>query len=185
MAMKKVRYLIGAVGALPALGVIAPTATAAHAPAAAQKTSSKAVSLRSSGTAAPSTITPCDGVLKVTAKGNTQTLTFWSGYLNGTSACIGTVEGSWSTWPDSRGWLYRVRIYSGTGAHQHTPIYSKKTGGTVKNVNTVYGAQGVHKYYRYPVQVCTAWSTTFSIEGGQTEKSVTTPLCKTIDRRPK
>ena len=179
--MKKVRYLIGAVGAVPALGVIAPTAAVAQASAATQRANTKAVSLRSSGSISPSNTTPCDGVLRVSAKGHEQTLVFWSGYLAGTSACIGTVEGQWSSWPDSRGWLYRVRIYSGTA---HRRAYSKKTGGTRKNVTTVGGAQGVHRYFRYPVQVCTAWSTTFTNEGGQHETVVTTPLCKTVDRRP-
>ena len=72
--MKKVRYALGAVGAVPAIGLMAPVTTAAvNAPA--QKTTAKTVSLRHSS-ASPAA-TGCTGSTKATASIHSVKLEFW------------------------------------------------------------------------------------------------------------
>lgn len=178
--MKRVRLMVGAAGLAPIVGVMMPNAPAiaGHTPAPAPKTGSKTVSLSHTGVAPA--ITPCDGVEGYTVTKFFGDLKFWSGY-NGSSACIGTVEGSWTSWPDSPDWKFRVRIYSGPGDTHRA--YSNKVGCTKHNVHTIYCADGVHKYYNYPIQVCVAWSKNFDPLGGPATHSVTSPICKTIDRR--
>ena len=180
--MKKVQVLVGSLGvAAPILAMMtpAPTLAATHATDQPAKSGGKPVRvLGASGTtaaqaaatsssssmlgASPSAgngaspgIVPCDGVKKYKKTKNMESLTFWSGYLNGTSACIGTIEGKWFAFPDNPYWLYHVKIYS--HGNWTKTVYNKKTGGDTLNSNTVYGQQGVHKYYHLPIRVCTTW----------------------------
>jgi hypothetical protein len=166
--------------------VLAPAASASRSMTSAsgsQASSSAGTPSRSPGASGghSSIATPaagCTGEFKVKRSAANQILTFWmlrSIYPN--DVCIGTVEDSWTQWPDNPQWRLRVRIYNGHG----TRVYSKKTGGERKNYHTVEGTQGVHKYWLGPVKVCAAWSTSYYSSGGRGPfYSSTAPVCKSV-----
>ena len=192
--MKKVQVLVGSLGVLaPVLGTTAPAQAAVHPTEQPAKSTGKVVSvLGASGTSAQAAATsssssfigaspstenskvPCIGVKGYKKAKNGESLKFWSGPLGNPISynCIGTVEGKWFSWPDSRSWAYHVKIYS--HGNWTTAAYNKQSGGTQENFRTVYGQQGVHKWFRAPVRVCTDWHNTVT-------DSITSTICKTID----
>lgn len=195
--MKKVHLLVGSLGAaLPIFGMVpVPTQAATHPSDQPAKSKGKTVSVlgasRSSAqTAATSSSTsfmnnspstgnskvPCTGVKEYTKTKNMESQKFWSGPLGNPISynCIGTVEGKWFDWSDNPDWLYRVKIYS--HGNWTTPVYNKKTGGTALNHSTQYGQQGIHKWYRAPVRVCTTWYHSSADSHGSIAL-----LCRTID----
>ena len=213
--MKKVRCLIGTVGAaVPVFGMVMPAAPAAAAThsagpgtktvslrlAAATSSSSPASSPSRPGTtttssplgASPSPATgSCTGKTKVHIKSSpgrfkpTLSTTFW--YANAVGnhgVCIGTVEGTWWSYPDNPGYQFRIRIWSGTGKNRYR-AHNAFVNGTRENDHTVVGGQGIHQWYgnKYglPVQVCGAWVIR-SIDSGGRENSIVAagPQCKTV-----
>jgi hypothetical protein len=122
--MKKVRYMIGAAGALamtPALGALAPAAHAATAPAAARH-SGKTVSLshRTTATAQPSLSSPCDlhtTNAAITGKGANMFSGFTFHGGRGVNSCVFGTKGV--LWHSQRGLKMRTRLYrNGTQIHQ-------------------------------------------------------------------
>jgi hypothetical protein len=168
-SMKKVRFLIGAVGAAPVLGMMMPATpglAAVHSP----KPGAKAVSLRHSavtrtagGLAVHPDTSGCTGntEVHVTRPSSLSTKFWYKNAANGAAAaCIGTVEGTWFDAGDNPQYDFRVRIYSGTGTRKRG-AYSKLNGATIKNLTTDDAEDGVHRWFGYsrgfPIQVCTAW----------------------------
>jgi hypothetical protein len=96
---------------------------------------------------------------------------FW--YKNAehdSAACIGTVEGTWSSIVQDTIIHFRVRVYSGTGTHKRM-AYSVVKGATGVNARTLTADAGVHDWFGYtrglPVEVCTAWlSSLQGVEAG-------------------
>ncbi len=182
--MKKVRYLVGSVGvAAPVIAAMMP-APAVAAPHDAVRPAAKTVSLRltaatvssssgntggfSSTNASPSpntngTCTGSTGVRKKTYAPIIHSLStsmkFW--YRNAThgdGVCIGTVEGTWFTFPENPHYDFRVRIYSGPGRHR---VHDKLVGGSSVNSHTLVGGQAIHQWFGAsrgrPIEVCAAW----------------------------
>jgi hypothetical protein len=170
--MKKVRFLAGAAGAAPVLGMMMPAAgLAATHPVATHQAAAgaKAVSMRHSAvtrTAGQEAVLPdgsCDGATYVhlTRPASLSTKFWYTNAAHGaTAACVGTVEGTWFDAGDNPGYDFRVRIYSGTGANKRR-AYSELNRATIKNLTTDTAGQGVHRWFGYsrgfPIQVCTAW----------------------------
>ena len=166
--MKKVRYALGAVGAVPAIGLMAPVTTAAvNAPA--QKTTAKTVSLRHSS-ASPAA-TGCTGSTKATATAMSAKLTFWHTFHPAyDTSCIGTVDTSFF------GVVYNA-------SSDRVRIYARSLGGKKHLIHTYWKhhasahffSVGVHTSFGYPpIQVCTAAvnTNTSVVEQG--------PLCKSV-----
>jgi hypothetical protein len=198
--MKRVQMLVGSLGAAaPILAMITPTVAqaathpadqpnksggktvsvlgAARSPAQAAATSSStsfmgaSPSVASSGS--PDTVR-CEGAKEYQKTKNDESLKFWSNPLGNPISynCIGTVEGKWFNWSSKQHWVYRVKVYS--DGDWTTPVYNKKTAGTKVNTHTIYGQQGIHKWYRAPVRVCDTWYS--SVSPGSIAV-----ICKTID----
>jgi len=147
--MKKVRYALGAMGALPAIGMMMPATTAAttHAP----KTTAKTVSLRHSSAATSG----CTGNTEATASIHSVRLRFWHTYnpVYGTS-CIGTVETVFSQSLLSSSYD-RVRIYAHYLSGAKHRVYSNHIKAATGNQH--FFVDGVHRSFGYrPIQVCTA-----------------------------
>jgi hypothetical protein len=174
--MKKVCLIVGSVGAVPVLGMMMPSAAvaAAHSP----RPGAKTVSLRHSAvtrTGGPSAVRPansgCTGNTEVHRKTGSVSTKFW--YKNAehdSAACIGTVEGTWSSIVQDTIIHFRVRVYSGTGTHKRM-AYSVVKGATGVNARTLTADAGVHDWFGYtrglPVEVCTAWlSSLQGVEAG-------------------
>src|SRR5580700_167107 len=196
--MKKVQVLVGSLGvAAPILAMMtpAPTQAATHPADQPAKGTGKTVSVlgasRASAQAAatssstsvigasPSTgnsRVPCIGVKEYKKTKNKESLKFWSGPLGNPISynCIGTVEGKWFSWSLNPDWVYHVKIYS--DGNWTKPVYNKKTGGAKVNSVTLYGQQGIHKWYRAPVRVCTTWYHSTPDSPGSIAV-----LCRTID----
>jgi hypothetical protein len=164
--MKKVRYALGAAGAIPAIGLMAPATTAA-ANTPAHKTTAKTVSLRH--TSATPAASGCTGNTEAKASNISITLKFWHTYHPsfGTS-CIGTVETSF--FAGLTGSSDRVRIYAHSlGGKKHLAYSHLEPART----DTHFFAVGVHKSFGYPpIQVCTAAVSFDTVRQG--------PLCKSV-----
>jgi hypothetical protein len=196
--MKKVQVLVGSLGlAGPMLAMMTPaqaqTVTrpsdqpapskgktvsllgAARSPAQAAATSTSSSFIGASPSAANSKV-PCEGVKEYKKVKNEESQRFWSGPLGNPISynCIGTVEGEWFDYSLNPDWVYRVKIYS--DGNWTKAVYNKKTGGDRVNSHTLYGVQGIHKWYRAPVRVCTTWYHSVSSSPGSIAI-----LCKTID----
>lgn len=117
--MKKVRYAFGALGAVPALGLATPPATAAtH------------VSARTGKTVSMTRRTP---EANCNARHATGTVNDFSAtiYYSRDIGCIGSVRGAFYN-HTSRNWWMRVRSYSAHG------VYTRyNTSGVVRG-NTIY-----------------------------------------------
>jgi len=196
--VKKVQVLVGSLGvAAPIIAMMAPAPTqAATHPAdqpakstgktvsvlGASRASTQANATSSSSSvlgASPSTANskvPCKGVKEYKKVKNMESQRFWSGPLGNPISynCIGTVEGEWLNFSLNPDWVYHVKIYS--HGNWTKAVYNKKTGGTTINSHTLYGEQGIHKWYRAPVRVCTTWYHSTSSSPGSIAV-----LCKTID----
>lgn len=139
--MKKVRYALGAIGAMPIVAMAMPTAAlgaVSHSP----KSKSKSVALPNR-----------DGSAIRACTGHTQYNNAFAGFdwgnfytRNGGRTCIGTVSMSDQVHADTS---WRIRIYSGAN---HTRVVNH----TQSKSNSHYG---VHKSYNDPVQLC--WTTFF------------------------
>jgi hypothetical protein len=195
--VKKVQVLVGSLGvAAPVLAMMTP-AHAATRPAdqpaksngktvsvlGAARTPAQAAAASSSSTSftgvSPSTgnsKVPCEGVKEYKKTKNMESQRFWSGPLGNPISynCIGTVEGEWFDFSLNPDWVYHVKVYS--DGNWTKAVYNKKTGGTRINSHTLYGEQGIHKWYRAPVRVCTTWYHSVSTSPGSIAI-----LCKTID----
>lgn len=157
--MKKVRYIVGAVGLAPAaLAAVAPATAQAAATATATATG-KTVSVQHSS----SLNTDCTGTVYHSAKSYSrngrvnQKLWFWTRDLD-PRICVGTVADSTAVYGGATGHQFRLRIYTSTGT------------GWVRDWNKIYGATiehspdhllatvGVHTSWPGDkVQVCGAW----------------------------
>lgn len=125
--MKKVRYAVGAVGLLPAAGLLAPTATAASTQPSA--TTGKSVRLLHRVTVAA----PCN------ARNAHSSSHFIRGYISYSrdNGCIGFVEGHFYHSADSQTEL-RVRFYAGgvqvgPTRYVHGTIHRSHTSVTYKS----------------------------------------------------
>jgi hypothetical protein len=180
--MKKVRYLVGSVGAVPVLGMMMPppAVAAVQVPKAGTKIVSlrhSAVSRNGGGQIAHPANSGCDGNTEVHLKAGSVSTKFW--YKNAahdSAACIGTVEGTWSSILQYTVILFRVRVYSGSGTHKRM-AYSTVKGATLVNAHTLTAGDGVHDWFGYtrglPVEVCTAWLS--SLKGVEAS-----PQCATV-----
>ena len=187
--MKKVRYLMGAVGAAPALGLILPAAPAAAAAPHSAKATAKTVSLGHSaagaaGAAAASAVTAatsCKGTTEVHSKNSHYSETFWyTKAAGGVAICVGTVEGAWFTPPlrSHPSFDFRIRIWSGSPGHL---AYSTRNGANTTLSGHINAAQTIRRWYGGthggPIQVCTAWVSNSSTY----QDSVWIgPVCKTL-----
>src|SRR6266702_385790 len=165
--MKKVRYAFGAVGAVPAVGMMMPATAAATAHA--QKATAKTVSLQRRSAAASG----CTGNTYASAKNISVKLFFWHTYnpTSGTS-CIGTVDTSFlgGVGPTS---YDRVRIYAHYLNGAKHRVYSRQLWGAYPPKH--FFDDGVHRSYGYlPIQVCTA---AVSSIGSQVKQG---PVCKSV-----
>ena len=163
---KKVRYALGAAGAVPALGMMMPAAAAAtaHAP----KTTAKTVSLQHSSAAASG----CTGTIEAHASMHSVHLEFWhtDNPTYGTT-CIGTVKTVFSRPLYSHSYD-RVRIYAHYLNGTKYRAYSRHIPGSGFGVYRF--SLGVHRSFGYlPVQVCTAGIDSFG-------RAVMGPLCKSV-----
>jgi hypothetical protein len=160
--MKKVRYAAGALGALgvvPALGLLTPAAAASdiHAPAGKDKT----VSMSPSRTGHKSVSlvplnTGCTGAtLAQTSSDTTHTkLKFWYTRHSSLDTCIGTIEVSYDTIPLLSGIRYRIWDHSAYGKKF---LASSNSTGLYAGGGRHHATFAIHKSFGYsPIQVCTA-----------------------------
>jgi hypothetical protein len=155
--------------------VSVPGASRASAQAAATSSSTSMITPSPSvGSAGSPNTVRCEGAKEYQKTKNDESLKFWSNPLGNPVSynCIGTVEGKWFDWSSKQHWVYRVKVYS--DGNWTNPVYNKKTAGTKVNSHTIYGQQGIHKWYRAPVRVCTTWYS--SVSPGSIAV-----ICKTID----
>ncbi len=179
--MKKVRFLVGSAGAVPVLGLMMPAAGAAamHPAQPGQaRPGAKTVSLRHSA-AGPAgarlAVLPdnsgCAGHTYVHRKADSVSTKFWyTNAVHNSAACVGTVEGTWSSIVQDTVIRFRTRVWSGTGTHKRL-AFSNVRGATLVNARTLHASVGVHDWFGYtrglPVQVCTAWlSSNYGVEAG-------------------
>ncbi len=147
--MKKVRYALGAVGAVPAVGMMMPATAAATAHA--EKATAKTVSLQHRS----ATASGCTGTTEASARIHSVRLEFWHTYnpTYGTS-CIGTVVTAFSKFLHSHSYD-RVRIYAHYISGAKHRVYSHPSYGTFSG--KLRFSDGVHRSFGYlPIQVCTA-----------------------------
>lgn len=160
--MKKVRYALGAVGVVPAIGMMAPVA----APAQATATAAKTVSLQHSSAAAG-----CTGNTVATKSNVSVKLKFWHTYHPAyDTSCIGTVEVSFFAALQNAS-SARFRIYAHSLGGAKYKAYSHFSHNSGKH----YFADGVHRSFGYPpIQVCVA--------AVNTNTGIVTqgPLCKSV-----
>jgi len=177
---KTVRHLIGSAGITPVIGLMVPAAavaTAADGTAQAPAATAKTVSLTHMGAAgAAQASTPCIGSNRHHKTAGARQVTFWSAPLGNPVSfdCIGTVVGRWSRWPNERGWKMRVRIYQGPAHHF---VYHALIGCGKVDFQTIRCIDGIHRYFKDPVQVCLAWRKVYS-----SGISITRPICLTTNR---
>jgi hypothetical protein len=172
--MKKVRYALGAVGAVPVLGLMVPGA-AAEAAAHTPKNADKTVSLRHGKVTRDAGCTGTKPISTPNSVNTSQQMGFFYTQEPADDMCIGTVK-AWrrGAWPTSDV-KWRIRIYAGAG---HQRVYSK-TGIPARSAHPhgdigVSAGYGVHRSWgdgprQGYVQVCTAF---YSPELG-----VAAPLC--------
>jgi hypothetical protein len=151
--MKKVRYVLGAVGIAPALGLMLPgTAVAAsHTP----KKTVKTVSLEHSSAVSPDT--GCGG--HTAAKGKSGNFNF-SVWHTASTKCVGGVN-AWLANDAASGLVLRTRAYSISSLGTKTKWLSKYTGGSLACRNdgedcSIIYYQGIHQVRANPEQVCEA-----------------------------
>jgi hypothetical protein len=184
--VKKVRYLMGAVGAAPALGLIMPTAPAAAVATHSAKAAAKQVSLGHSAAGAPAAsavtaATSCKGTTEVHSKNAGYSNTFWyTKAASGIAICVGTVEGAWFTPPlrSHPSFDFRIRVWSGSPGHL---AYSTRNGANTTLSGHINAGQTIRRWYGGthggPIQVCTAWVSNSSTY----QNSVWIgPVCKTL-----
>lgn len=136
--MKRVRYVLGAVGAAPALGLMMPNAAATvdHAP----KGSTKTVSLAHS----KMELSGCTGTDRSTGAGGPPGHSLVeSAFHTPSTGCIGGARGT--ILPKSTGLDMRTRVYSIVGTTK-TKVYSNFVGGTIKSKSTTWW-QGIHRIF--------------------------------------
>ncbi len=150
---KKVRYAVGAIGTVPALGLLAaPAAAGASAPA---HTAKKMVRTASAGLrqgALSPTSSSCIASNKHTDNTTTKHLTFWSKPV-GSRTCIGTIIFSWTG-------------ADGTAASGH--------------VHTINGNFCVHAVSGTKIQFAcrqTFVHTSLKVCGGETHAGFTSTIC--------
>lgn len=192
--MKKVRYAWGAVGAVPAIGVmLAPAAAvtpqAAAATAKTATSTAKTVSLRH--TSAPAQLSAafastsasyastsvnttggCTGHTAATKSNASMTMKFWHTFHPAfDTSCIGTVQASFFKKLSSSS-HFRVRIYAHHLDGTKYKVFSRspKVGSPARH----FFSLGVHRSFGYPpIQVCIAAINPF---GGLSDG----PLCKSV-----
>jgi hypothetical protein len=187
--VKKVRYVTGAIGAVPAVGMLMVGA-APHVPKSAAKTVNlghRAAARHASGAAGPA-ISSCQGTTEVheTTQGigphkPSMSTKFWyKKAAGGSGYCIGTVEAHWNDTSEGLGVssLLRIRVYSGQGlTHRAYQMYANPSR---VNGHTYYAASTVRRWFGLqnglPVEICTAWT---SAGTGNIEVAVG-PECKTF-----
>jgi hypothetical protein len=187
--VKKVRYLAGAVGAAPAIGMlVAPVP--AHAANQAAKTVNlghRAASVTATHGAAAAAAS-CTGTTEVhlTTQGSgpykpSMSTVFWyTKAAGGSGYCVGTVETRWNDTSQGNGVSEYPRIRVWSGKHDsHLAFQSYPLPG-FPNGHARTGATTIRRWFGFaygnPVEVCTAWT-----EEGQTGLSVAAgPECKTL-----
>lgn len=174
--MKKVRHLIGTVGAAPVLGLMMPVAAGAATAPKASSGTAKAVRSAASSPASPSPDAGCTGHVSTGAhSGNFSVTVFHTPQTN----CVGGVQGFI---PDSntRGLLMRTRAYSESPDGTWRRWFSGHVKGTIHcdisgRCSYISWYQGIHQVRQPREQVCVA-----IVHASTDQKIAHGPVCITF-----